>query len=883
MISLWKRIGFGLGKKGATEQFGTLFVHFRRIVTTNNQILEKIADLERVLGGEFIYDRTFLQNAVSEIINLGRSVIYHLNAMSDERYSKLYDLFSITADHLSDILAGGPGPYGPFLVLDWNILHRDLGHLAGNKGAFLGEISNSLELPCPEGFVVSTTGYRRFMEANNLFSRIGEIMRDTDDPAILANRVSELFDQAQMPPDLESAIRKALLAIRVSQFIDQTKITSDIEAAHREALRKLQETQPASRFAVRSSGVDEDGCRSFAGQFLSLLNIEADDVMRACVKVMASRFSETVFRYLGRDLAPDESPLAVIVQPMIQARASGVLYTRDPNHPDRGTMVLSTVTGLGEELASGRDAGDRFIVERSHPFNLVRSHIAPRKPTDNDREDNPVAPGASGLRRGSGVVGMDVIRQLAEYGLLLEKRFEHPQDVEWCHDTRGKLWILQSRPLRLRKAGKDTASLEKIMEELSTLPVLMSGKGHICQLGLAGGVVVHVDEDTEIDSFPAGAVAVSHFASPRLAEIVQRASAIITDIGSPTSHLATITREYRTPALFGTGDATSVLKEGVHVMVDVESKTIYKGQVELPPGLPEAEGFALPPDFKEASLLRRLLRLIAPLNLTDPSSSAFKMENCQTIHDFIRFCHEKAVAELIKFHTSGRAISHGLAPVLKTGLPLKIRVVDIGGGTKPPGDGQDRIKEIEIEAVTSAPFKAILKGLLKQEFWSQEAATFGMRDLLSGLSNPATMLTHLPNYSTENLAILADDYCDVNLRMGYHFNIIDCYLCDEADDNYIYFRFAGGLAEPGKRRRRAEMISRILSGLHFKAETKGDLVLGKVKMLERKDMERILEHLGELVAFTRQLDVNMADDKAIERFFNDFLGRIRKNISSASV
>ncbi len=846
MISLWKQLGIARGRKGTSDQFSSLFVHFRRIVTTNNQILEKIADLERVLGGEYVYDRTFLQNAVSEIINLGRSVIYHLNSMSDERYSRLYDQFTATADQLSDILAGGPGPYGPLPVLEWNILHRDLGHLAGNKGAYLGEITNGLGLPCPEGFVVSTTGYRRFMEANNLFVRIDEVMRETSDPAVLASRVADLFARARMPSDLNSAIRKAL--------------------------KKLRRGQPRHmRFAVRSSGVDEDGQRSFAGQFQSFLNVEAGDVANTCVRVMASRFSETIFRYIGNDIPPDASPVAVLVQPMIQATASGVLYTRDPANADAETMVLSSVVGLGENLASGRDAGDRFVLERSHPFTLVESHIAAKAQGDAGTARDATSPSASGLRRGSGIVGLEIIRQMAEYGLLLEKRFEYPQDIEWCMDDQGKLWIVQSRPLNLLQMKKDDSAIEKLVAELSSLPVLMSGKGHICQLGLAGGVVVHVDEDTEVDSFPAGAVAVSHFASPMLAEIVQRASAIITDIGSPTSHLATIAREYRTPALFGTQDATTLLDEGIHVMVDVEAKTIYRGHVELPPGLPEAEGLAPPPDQKEASLLRRLLRLIAPLNLVDPTSSDFRMKNCRTIHDFIRFCHEQAVAELIKFHTSGKVISDGLAPVLATGLPLKLRVVDIGGGLKRSAE-----KEVQVEEVVCAPFVAILKGLLRKEFWSQEPAAFGVRDVLSGLSQPLSMLTNVSTYSGENLAIIAEEYCDLNLRMGYHFNIIDSYLCDEADDNYIYFRFAGGFAEPGKRKRRAEMISRILTGLHFKAEIKGDLVLGKVKMLERGDMERILEHLGELVAFTRQLDVKMADDKAVERFFNDFIRRIRE-------
>jgi pyruvate,water dikinase len=59
-------------------------------------------------------------------------------------------------------------------------------------------------------------------------------------------------------------------------------------------------------------------------------------------------------------------------------------------------------------------------------------------------------------------------------------------------------------------------------------------------------------------------------------------------------------------------------------------------------------------------------------------------------------------------------------------------------------------------------------------------------------------------------------------------------------------------------------------------EIKGDLVLGKVKMLEHNHMESILVHLGELVAFTRQMDVRMADDETVSRYFNDFLDRVGK-------
>ena len=841
---------FGFLRRGrkksetSVDAFGALFVHFRRVVTTNNRILELIADLERVLGGEYVFDRAFLQTSVAEIIDKGRQVIYHLNAMADDRYGLLYDRFTATADHLHDILAGGLGPYGPLLVLEWDILHRDIGHLAGNKGASLGEAANNLALPTPGGFVVSTTGYRRFMAANDLFARIDEVARSCDDPAQRAEKVARLFAKAKMPGDLATAIKQAVKKIKAG----------------------------SQRFAVRSSGVDEDGERSFAGQFLSLLDVPAKSVAGACVQVMASRFSERPCRYLGGGVSAEDSPMAVLVQPMVPARASGVLYTRDPNDPARETMVLSAVAGPGEELASGRDSGDRFVFDRHSPFQLHTSHIAPCDPADAQSGVDVMARNDQGLRRGCGIVKLETMKQLAEYGLLLEKRFEYPQDIEWCLDGQGQPWILQSRPLLLRASARHRSPLE-FSRQLAALPELLSGQGHICQLGLAGGEVVVVDDETPVESFPVGAIAVSHFASPRLAEIVRRAAAIITDIGSPTSHLATIAREYRTPALFGAGRATEVLLPGIEVMVDVEARTVYEGRVELPADLDPADGVVpLPPDDKEASILRRLLRLIAPLNLTDPSSSDFRMENCLTIHDFLRFSHEKAVEALIGFHTSGKLVARGSAPVLAIDLPIRMRLLDIGGGLQ-----QEAAREVPLQDVVCRPFLAFLQGLMEHDFWSQAPATFGLRDVLSGLSNP--LLGNSPSYSGENLAIIADQYCNLSLRLGYHFNIIDCFLSDEVEDNYVYFRFAGGFANPQKRRRRAEMISRVLVGLHFKVEVKGDLVIGKVKMIERHHLEHILVHLGELVAFTRQLDVKMADEQSTDRFFDDFL----KKISSAAL
>lgn len=826
---------------GGGESFGVLFRHFRRILGLNNQVLEMVADLERALGGEYIYDRAFLNSSATAIIEKGRQVIYHLNAMAGDRYAPLYDRFTTTSDQLADILAGGPGPYGPLLVLEWEVLHRDLVHLAGGKGANLGELTNSLKLPTPVGFVVSASGYHRFMIANDLFTRSNAVLTEVADPAVRAARIGGLFAAAKLPGDLTGAISRSL-----------QKLCSG--------------AGPVAHFAVRSSGVGEDGERSFAGQFQSFLNVPAGEVAAAVVKVMASRFSARLLAYLEPGAGAEEVPMAVVVQPMLAARAAGVLYTRDPAVPGAEVMMVSAVAGPGEELVSGRQSGDRLTLSRQHPFLPRTSQLVPVATI-------PIGTGVGGLRRGSGVVGLAVLQQLVEYGLLLEKRFESPQDIEWCVDAEEKLWLLQSRPLRLRPVGGKTPA--QLAAELATLPVLLADRGHIGQLGLACGPVVLVDEDYPAESFPVGAIAVSRYASPRLAGIVRRAAAIITDIGSPTGHLATIAREYRTPALFGTGEATRLLVAGREVVVDVEERTVYGGRVDLPPDLNGVDGFATLGGDPEAGLLRQLLRLIAPLNLVDPASPDFRPEKCRTIHDFLRFCHERAVAELIDFHLSGRLAGGGNAPFLAADIPIKIRMIDIGGGLDQAATGP-----MTPERVTSQPFRQILRGLLNDEAWDREPATFGVKDFLSGLSRPLTVLTHAPNYSGENLAIIADNYCNLSLRLGYHFNIIDCYLSDDPEDNYIYFRFVGGFAESDKRERRALLIGRILAGLHFKVEQKGDLILAKAKMLERSHMESILHHLGELIAFTRQLDVKMADPEAVERFFNDFLARIHKGLGA---
>jgi len=837
-----------LGSSRATGGPGAALHQFRRILENNNRVIETITNMERALGGEYVFDRAFLNSAVSELLVLVREVIYSLNVLADQRYPVLYERFTSIANHLNDLVSGGPGPYDLHLTLPYQLLHRDLDYLVGSKNATLGEIANQLKLPTPDGFALTATAYGLFLDEDGLSHDLQELLAIPGDSASRAAAIVTRLTDARLPAPLVDVVN------------------SEIDALRRR-LPKL------SRLAVRSSAVGEDSCQSCAGQFISLLNVKPTtaQILDAYRQVVASRFASAVLDYLGPDVSVRDFPMAVCIQAMVDAKTAGVIYTRDPLQPNADRLLVTAVAGSGAKLVSGRVAADRYVLERRHPFSLRNSTILV------DNEKDRLADGHrsldlldSGLRRGSAILSPTQLRTLAEIAMLLEKTFDGAQDVEWAMAADGIPVLLQCRPLRLPVQPPPPPA--EVAAELKHATVLMGDCGSVVQLGIAAGTVVHVTPESEPADFPVGAIAVCHQASPRLSPIVRKAAAIITDIGGPTVHLATIAREYRTPALFGTERASSMLPEGLEITVDVESKRVYAGRIK---GLISIEAGQedLHMQSSEVKTLRRLLRWIAPLSLIDPASPEFSPSHCRTLHDLIRFCHEKAMENLVRLQTDTNKSSAVPGRRLKVPMPISLKIIDLDNGLASdlPADGT-----VELSQVRCRPLQALLQGLLDEQAWDKEPVPFGLKDLMSSLSRPLSQLVNPPAYEGDNLAIVAADYCNLSLRLGYHFNVIDCFMSEEEEDNYIYFRFVGGFAERQKRQRRLEMISMVLANLHFKLEQKGDLLIGKAKLLTLEEMKDRLQQLGQLAAFSRQLDMRMADDGAVEQFFSHFLRQIGK-------
>ncbi|MET7981914.1 phosphoenolpyruvate synthase [Streptomyces sp. NPDC005281] len=211
--------------------------------------------------------------------------------------------------------------------------------------------------------------------------------------------------------------------------------------------------------AVRSSGAQEDGERhSFAGQFDSFLNVRGlDEVVAHVRRCWASAFCERSLRYRAQHRLPiDIGGVAVIVQRMVAAELSGVLFTADPASGRTDRYVVSAVHGLGEGLVSGAVDADTVVLDAvtGEPLTTVIGDKRERY----DAGSGPgcqVSPVADGDRAELSLTADRLVR-LHAAGARVTACYGTPQDIEWAIAEDG-LWILQSRPVTALAQAADPA------------------------------------------------------------------------------------------------------------------------------------------------------------------------------------------------------------------------------------------------------------------------------------------------------------------------------------------------------------------------------------------------------------------------------------------
>ena len=155
--------------------------------------------------------------------------------------------------------------------------------------------------------------------------------------------------------------------------------------------------------------------------------------------------------------------------------------------------------------------------------------------------------------------------------------------------------------------------------------------------------------------------------------------------------------------------------------------------------------------------------------------------------------------------------------------------------------------------------------------WHSDIVPLKVGDFLSSMVRMPDITTDAESYVGYNVAVVSGDYVNLSLRFGYHFNMLDCYMSENARNNHIYFRFVGGATDMVKRSRRVQLIALILKGQGFNLKTKGDLIIARLANLDRARMGEILDQLGRLVSYTRQMDAVIKSDDDVERYAGNFM------------
>jgi pyruvate,water dikinase len=538
------------------------------------------------------------------------------------------------------------------------------------------------------------------------------------------------------------------------------------------------------------------------------------------------------------------------------------MFSRDPHTPEADRVLITSVWGLGKYAVDGTISPDLYEVSRQEGHPIRQRRVPEKAVALACLPAGGVAEVKLPARRVAAPSLSDVqARTLAEIALILEDHFGCPQDIEWTVGEAGNIVILQSRPLRVSTPRFAAAPREQPAEPAA--PPLLSFGVRAVGGAVAGRVHLFL-HDEDVAAIPPGAVVVARQPSARLVLAMDRIAAIITEVGSPTDHMTILAREFRIPTLVDVGGATRVLHPGQIVTVDADAARVYPGIVtELLGRQPEAdEDLKTSPVFQK---LRRILKLATPLNLLDPESPDFKAANCQTLHDITRFCHEKAMDAMFTPEVE-RALDSPRVSRLDTDLPLNLFVLDLGGGLKVTG--LEKVTEADI---VSRPFKALLRGFHHPGVsWAGSVAP----DLKGFLSVWANTMYDMGKAERglggKSFAIITDSYLNFNSRLGYHFGMVDAYISEERNDNYISFQFKGGAAAVERRERRARLLKQILDDLGFKAQAKGDLVQGRLVKLSMLETEESMELAGLLMAFCRQLDLALSSDHVLERCLQAF-------------
>ena len=356
------------------------------------------------------------------------------------------------------------------ITINLKSITQDQVPLVGRKSLNLSKMMQE-GIQVPDGFVVTTFAYKNFIDTLDLPNELPQEQKNLE----------------KFCTEIQSKIMSKTLPEKIVDKINS-----------------LYEEYDGQSLAVRSSAIDEDTeSKSFAGQYDTFLGINSkEELCHAILKCWASAWNYNVFSYhLKNDTEFGPGNIAVIVQKMVNAKSSGVIFTQSPFADHKGAMLIDAGWGLGESIVSGKTFTDSYIVEKTND-DIINKTIRYKNIAYILQEDGTAKYTAleNSLRNKQVLTDSEIV-EIGKIAQKILQLFQKEQDIEWAHD-KDKFYILQARDITtLPKEEKPENYDPTIKEEDILWTIVDAGEAFIGDFTTLGASYYRHMRDTVLGEF----------------------------------------------------------------------------------------------------------------------------------------------------------------------------------------------------------------------------------------------------------------------------------------------------------------------------------------------------------------------------------------------
>ena len=444
--------------------------------------------------------------------------------------------------------------------------------LVGGKNASLGELL-SFGIAVPLGFAVTSNAFDYVLDTNYYTIKEKEVsLRE-----LISRDIKKISNELKSE-DIKAVEIVDKICANIRYVIEQSKIPDSLADEILDAYKKLiEKIGGESTFAVRSSATAEDlPDASFAGQQDTHLNITGEkEILAYILKDMASVFTTRATMYRERAGFDHFSvKLSVGVQEIAGGlngvKASGVMFTEDPDSGNPNVVVIRGTWGLGELIVQGVEKGDEFIVFKHDPngLRIIRRELVKKekmmifsKGTEKIGTEVVPVPEDQQLEY---CLTEEQVLTLADYAQKIRDHYGRRMDIEWAVGNNGKVYIVQARPETVHSIKGDVEEIFYLLEdpeELTRNNLLIENSGIAIGRRIGYGKVKIIESINNAYLLKEGDILITEETNPDWTSYMQNLGGVITERGGPTCHAAIVSRELNIASIVGADDIVQIMKE----------------------------------------------------------------------------------------------------------------------------------------------------------------------------------------------------------------------------------------------------------------------------------------------------------------------------------